>query len=173
MRPGGGKGKGSSFERQCCRELSRFIDPKGKDTLFWRSSISGGRATVERRKGVKNQTQLGDITSIHPKSAWFTKIFFIECKHYKSLDIESSLLTGKGRLAMFWRKLVQQAEESDRHPLLIAKQNFMPTLVLIDANGLVKLDYPNVLVHVMTNPKVCVCLYSQVFLRPAKKGDKS
>lgn len=167
MRRGGGKQKGSAFERQVCRELSRFVDPKGKDTLFWRSAISGGRATVERRKGIKNKTQLGDITCIHSKGEWLTDFFFIECKAYKSLDIESSLLTGKGRLAKFWRKLIEQSDDSERYPLLIAKQNFTPTLVLLDRTGWLKFNRPKVLVESHTM-RVYVCLYSRIFLNKGK-----
>ena len=136
MRPGGGHAKGAAFERDVCRHLSRFVDPHGDDTLFWRSSLSGGRATVQNRKGGKNRSQLGDLTCVHEAGHWLTNLFTVECKFYASLQIESSLLFGKGLLADFWRVHCKLARKHDRHPILIAKQNRRPALVLFDAAGL-------------------------------------
>ena len=63
-RPGYGKQKGSGFERTICHELSMWISHGKHDDLFWRSSMSGGRATVMFKKGGQNRTQNGDITAI-------------------------------------------------------------------------------------------------------------
>lgn len=132
----GSKMKGAAFERKVCVALSRFIDPRSEDTLFWRSSLSGGRATIQNRKGIVNKTQLGDITSVDPRGRWVTDNFFIECKFYGDLDLESSILIDRGRLSKFWRKVVKEAKNAKRHPLLIAKQNRTPILVLTTLNGL-------------------------------------
>mgnify|MGYP001616955594 CR=1 FL=1 len=170
MRAGGGKGKGAAFEREVCRDLSRFVDPKGTDTLFWRSAISGGRATVERRKGIKNRTQLGDITCIHKSGHWLTELFYLECKFYRDLDLASSLLFGKGKLAAFWRETVDKATECEREPLLIARQNRTDALVVFSASGLVKFKSfgykPNVYVTsfpLMPTAFAKVCLYKETF----------
>ena len=133
---GMGKRKGAAFERRICVALSRFIDPDGNDTIFWRSAMSGGRATIQNRKGIANKTQLGDITCVHKAGLWITDNFFIECKFYGDLDLESSILIGRGKLAKFWRKAVKEAKNCKRHPLLIAKQNRTPTLVLTTQEGL-------------------------------------
>src|SRR5690242_5955748 len=99
MKHGGGKQKGSSFERKVCKVLSRFVDPDGTDTHFWRSAMSGGRSTIQRKKGIRNDKQVGDITCVSNKGAWLTDLFLIECKFYKDLNLASGLLFGKGKLA--------------------------------------------------------------------------
>lgn len=137
MRRGGGKQKGAAFERKICWALSRFIDPKGKDTLFWRSAMSGGRATVQARKGIKNTTQLGDITCIDPRGRWITDNYVVECKFYKSLDIETGLLNGRGNLFKFWKHHCKLARKARKKPILIAKQNQTQTLVLMDGPGMI------------------------------------
>ena len=136
MRDGGGKQKGSQFERLICWKLSRFIDPQGEDTLFWRSAMSGGRSTRQAKKGIKNQSQAGDITCIHPDGNWLTQYFVIECKFYADLNLSSSILFGKGKLAGFWRDLNLVAGKANKYPLLIAKQNRIEPLVIMDDNGL-------------------------------------
>lgn len=133
---GKGKRKGSKFERDVCKTLSRYIDPKGTDTLFWRSAMSGGRATVQGRQGIKNQSQLGDITCVSKQGQWLTKNFVLECKTYKDLAIIGFILKRQGRLAKFWRQVKKLSKKNDRHPLLIAKQNSTPTLLITNMAGL-------------------------------------
>lgn len=135
MRKGGGKAKGASFERKVCEDLSRFVEPDGEDTLYWRSAMSGGRGTVQAKKGIKNKTQLGDITCVHSKGEWLTNLFVIECKFYAKLEIESSLLNKKGKLYKFWKQIRKIARKNDRHPILIAKQNRTPILMIFDKKG--------------------------------------
>jgi hypothetical protein len=135
VKPGGGKGKGSGFERKVCVTLSRFVDPGGEDTIFWRSAMSGGRATVQGRKGIANKTQLGDITCVHEKGAFLTEMFVIECKFYGNLDLVAFLFKGKGKLREFWDVLVKQADKHGKNPLLIARQNRLDTLMLTTEKG--------------------------------------
>lgn len=173
MKRGGGKQKGASFERAVCWDLSRFIDPNGDDTLFWRAAMSGGRATVQHRRGIKNQTQAGDISCVHPAGHFLTENFVLECKFYRDLDIEASLLTNRGKLAAFWKVLQALASKHERHPLLIAKQNRTDTLVLFDRPGYsVFKTYkgtPKLLIesHLMG---ALVCMYNDVL--KLKKGAK-
>lgn len=140
LKAGRGKQKGSAFEREICRALSRFIDPTSTDTFFWRSAMSGGRATIQQRKGIKNLTQLGDLTCIHEKGQWFTDMFVVECKHVANLDLVGSMFSGKGKLAKFWQKHCQISRDSHRAPLLIAKQNRVDILVVFDEVGTMKLE---------------------------------
>lgn len=135
--------------------------------------MSGGRATVQSRRGVKNTTQLGDITSVSNKGRWLTDTFVLECKSYKSLDLGASLLFGKGKLATFWRELQKISSDASREPLLIAKQNRTETLVLLTNDGYQKLavEY-NVYPLIMASSRaisnvddVWVCLFKDVFVR--------
>jgi hypothetical protein len=135
MRPGGSKGKGAGFERKVCGKLSRMIQSETDETLFWRSAMSGGRATIQRRSGIQNKTQLGDITCVHADGQWVTANFFIECKFLKNLDIQSALLDGRGKLYAFWKIARREAKSHDRKPLLIARENRSRTLLIIGKAG--------------------------------------
>lgn len=167
---GMGKRKGAAFEREICYALSRFIDPTSTDTFFWRSAMSGGRATVQQRKGIKNLTQLGDLTCIHEKGAWFTELFVVECKHVANLDLIGSLLSGRGKLANFWKKHCQIARDSHRAPLIIAKQNRVDTLAIFDESGMLKLEVftgnqlPIIATSRMLNgEQAFICKFDEVF----------
>ena len=84
MKQGAGKQKGSSFERKICKELSLWITDGERDDLFWRSSNSGGRATIVAVDGTRH-TQSGDISAIHPLGHAFTETFVVECKHHRCI----------------------------------------------------------------------------------------
>jgi hypothetical protein len=135
MRKGGGKPKGSKFEREVCSKLSLWITKGEHKDALWRSSMSGGRATVHVKKGGTNR-QAGDICAVAPEGHVLTDKFYIECKHYKSLDLGNFFLGRNGRLRKFWYKTVAQATKHNRNPMLIAKQNNVPALVLIRAGDL-------------------------------------
>lgn len=137
---GAGKRKGSAFERKVCEKLSRWIQPNTEETLFWRSAMSGGRATVRHARGKKDDTQSGDISCIHPEGAWLTEHFAIECKFYADLDIKSALLKNKGKLAKFWKEIRKVAKKHGKHPMLIAKENRTDTLLLINEEGYTSLN---------------------------------
>lgn len=135
MRRGGGKQKGAAFERKICEQLSRMIQPDTDETLFWRSAMSGGRSTVQHKKGKRNTTQSGDITCVHPDGNWLTAHFFIEAKFYRNLQIQSALLEDRGALANFWRIACNQAQRHKKHPMLIARENRTRTLLLLTPAG--------------------------------------
>jgi hypothetical protein len=130
MRKGGGKGKGSSFERKICKELSLWISKGKRKDLFWRSAMSGGRSTVGRKRGEDLAHQAGDISAVHPEGHILTNSYYIECKHYRSLEL-GRFLFGEGRLATYWSQACREAEAYAREPMLIAKENFTPIMVLL------------------------------------------
>jgi hypothetical protein len=131
MRPGGGKAKGSSFERQICGKLSFWVTHGKRDDCMWRSAISGGRATVRFKKGKTTRSQTGDICSVAREAEAFLNTFIVECKHVKSLDLEAALVHCRGFLVPVWHKLEDEAAKHSKRPLLIARQNRMPTLVFL------------------------------------------
>ncbi len=119
---GSGKRKGSKFEREVCKQLSRWVTNGKREDVFWRSAMSGGRATVAKKAG-RDVRQAGDITSVSPEGHLLTDNYYLECKSYKNLDIDSFLMDGKGKLAKFWLETKRQAAKYLRHPILIAKEN--------------------------------------------------
>jgi hypothetical protein len=125
------KQKGGSFERQICKQLSRWISKGEREDLFSRSAMSGGRATVALKQEETLVNQAGDISSIHPLGHAFIDIFIIECKHYQRLQISSFVLGTGGTLQKFWRDTVKDAKKYKKDPILIAKQNHLPVMFLV------------------------------------------
>ena len=146
MRPGGGKSKGASFEREVCKKLSLWVSHGEREDLFWRSAMSGGRATVGARKGKDLSHQAGDICSVHSDGHKLTDAFFFECKHVKSLQLDQFLIKGTGTLAGFWTKAKQEAKRHNKIPIIIAKQNNWPVL-WIGPSVPSSSDHPTVLNH--------------------------
>lgn len=74
--------KGSSFERKICKDLDKWItgeeDPE--ESIFWRSTTSGARATVRARKGKRTHGQSSDITNIHPRGKYLLQLMVLELK---------------------------------------------------------------------------------------------
>ena|SRR5216684_1523079 len=131
----GSKQKGSALERQIAKTLSLWVTGGKREDCYWRSSMSGGRATIQRRKGVSNKTQTGDITAIDPVGAWLTDRFIIEAKFYKDLDIESGIISNTGRLHKFWIDLVDIGHTINKWPMLVAKENNRPILLVLSSKG--------------------------------------
>jgi hypothetical protein len=135
MRTGGGKSKGSSFEREVAVGLSRWISNGERDDLLWRSSQSGGRATTARKSNKALKTCAGDLSAIHPLGQPFLDSFYTELKAYRDLQY-ASILTDTGHLVNFWKSTIKEAASYGRKPMLIAKQNHKPTLVCLSLSGM-------------------------------------
>jgi hypothetical protein len=161
VRAGGGKAKGGAFERQVCKQLSRWMSRGLRDDLFWRSAVSGGRATISNRNRNKNTTQVGDITAIDPRGAALTGRFVIECKYVKDLDLHGLFFPEQfGHLFAFWTTLQDVAERAGKMPMLIARQNFFPptgSLVCISYNGNITL-FPDVRYEFVRVPPMDMCV---------------
>jgi len=137
VKKGSGKGKGGSFERWVCRELSGWISCEERDDIFWRSAMSGGRATIGLSKGVIRKSQTGDISAVDELGQKFISSFVVECKFYKSMNFQS-LLFGKpvnDSIIGFWRQVVRDSESVAKEPLLVAKQNRSFVVLGVDGMG--------------------------------------
>ena len=131
MKAGGGKQKGAQFERDVCVKLSLWVTGGEKRDCFWRSAMSGGRATISGRKGIDLSRQAGDISAIAPEGHSFTNLFYIEAKFYKSLEIPGFVYGSGGVLSQFWETCKKEAKKHKRQPMLIAKENGRPPLVIV------------------------------------------
>lgn len=125
------KEKGASFERLVCDKLSRWIEPGTARSFFWRSSMSGGRATLRRAAGKVSEDQSGDICSTAAEGHAFLQRFTVECKHVKNLSLGSGAMGTGGELCTFWRQVARDAAKSGKRPLLVARQNAGPILAFI------------------------------------------
>lgn len=130
-KPGMGKEKGGEFERQLCKAFSYWVTNGNRDDIFWRSSMSGGRASLAIKKGTAKRTaQAGDMSYIDMVGSTLLDRFVIEYKFYKDLSI-SSLIYGepKDLIIAFWAQVNRDATASNKYPMLIAKQNFKKILI--------------------------------------------
>lgn len=127
---GGGNRKGSAFERKLCVALSKWVSLGKRKDLFWRTAMSGGRATVMRRKG-EDIRQSGDICAVAPEGHPFTDKWYVEAKFYKDIQLQHWLLTGKGKIQQWWDKACEEADHHMRTPFVVLKENGTPPLLLV------------------------------------------
>lgn len=128
--------KGAAYERMICKRLSLWVSGLERDDLFWRSSMSGGRATVYRKGGgTRVHAQAGDISAVDPQGADLLKLFTIEVKFYADIQVGRMILANRGHLAAFWKQTTDQAIYP-RVPLLFCKQNFLGDFLGTNSAGL-------------------------------------
>ena len=77
--------KGPTFEREICKKLSlwwsRGLDEEEEsDAYFWRTSNSGGRASIRCKGGLRTFGQYGDIAATDPKGQKFLDFVTVELK---------------------------------------------------------------------------------------------
>lgn len=129
MKKGGGKAKGSEFERQVCKALSKWLSGVGNDSLLWRSAMSGGRATIGLKEGVSRSAQSGDISAVDAEAYNFIERYSVECKFVKDLNIQGLIYGTQSGIIQHWGQTCCDANSSGKLPMLIAKQNHKPPLV--------------------------------------------
>jgi hypothetical protein len=131
VRPGGGHAKGSNFERDICRVLTKWITGESRPEIFWRTSTSGGKFTQEAKGGIRGKMP-GDIMSIDKKGAWLLPpdgAFVLECKNVRKVDF-SRVLDGKGNLMEWWGKHYELCRSCGRRPMLIFKESVRKPMVM-------------------------------------------
>ncbi len=131
MKAGRGKVKGGAYERYICKLLSLWVTNGKREDCFWRSAMSGGRATVQNRKGKRiNVRQAGDVTSVSPEGHALTDNYYIECKHVKKLALDQFIVKNTGALAKFWKIACREAKHHGKEPIIIARQNGWTDLII-------------------------------------------
>ena len=131
MKPGMGKQKGAKFERDVCKQLSLWLSDGKQDDLLWRSSMSGGRATLGIKLGnYHRKQQAGDISPISVLGSHLLERFYIECKFYRDLQLANLIVDKPSKLVTFFEETKEQAAKYKKQPWLIAKQNRMPVLLV-------------------------------------------
>jgi len=107
--------KGSSFEREFCKDLSRWwdCDRDGRDDIFWRSSNSGGRATVRAALGKTTAGQYGDVAATCPSGVPLMDFVTIELKRgYSKFTIQDPFDVKTAGAQQQWTKWYEQAVRS-------------------------------------------------------------
>lgn len=130
--------KGSNFEREICKDLSRWwTQDEDRDDVFWRSSNSGGRATVRGRKGKKTYGHAGDIAAVDPIGEPLLKFVTIEVKRgYSSHTFAALLDRPKKAAQQTWEAWIQQAIEAHERSgsfswMIIAKRDQRERIVMM------------------------------------------
>jgi len=72
--------KGGQFEREFAKRLGLWWTDGDRDDVFWRSSNSGGRATIRARSGKGTFGQAGDIAATDPIGLPLLKVMTLELK---------------------------------------------------------------------------------------------
>lgn len=170
------KRKGSAWERKICTKLSLWISDGARANMFSRNVLSGGAFTLAATKG-KELGLPGDIAASHPLAFEFLSKFAVEAKHHKRISLDTYLwdFTGHNFLARVWESTKGQANRVGVHPMIIAKQNQCPAIVLvpIDIGQLAisnsfpagKLHY-----HALHGDRVMLLAFEEMlrFVRPAR-----
>ena len=125
--------KGSQFERDICRQLSLWWTNGESDSVFWRTSNSGGRATVRSRKGLKTKNHYGDIMAVDPIGEPFLKFFTVELKRGYNRHSIADLLDQDKPLYFQWIKKAckEVTEAGSKNWLLIVKRDRRETIVMM------------------------------------------
>lgn len=144
MRKGGGKNKGSEFERKIAKKLSLWWTEEKRDDIFWLTAGSGARATVRAKNGVETKYQYGDISFIDPEGKSLVDYFLIELKTgYPDLGI-MLLIDGKQKnpvLVKWWNKAENEKEFGKRKAtILIIKRDYKHPIIVFDQRTFSKIE---------------------------------
>lgn len=123
--------KGAQFERDFSRQLSMWWSSGKSDELFWRTPMSGGKATVNQ-----SGTHAGDVRAVLPEGEGFTELFTLELKcGYPEADLQRVLDgTGSKHLLFDFIKQVRRDQNltNSNHWMLVVKRDRKKPLVFLD-----------------------------------------
>ena len=128
--------KGSSWEREFSRDLSLWWSGGKASDLFWRSSQSGGRATVRRRKGLSTRGHCGDITATDSVGELLIRYVTIELKRgYSRHTVHDMFDKPANGAKQEWEKWILQAYQAKKNAgtpywMIVAKRDRREAVVL-------------------------------------------
>jgi len=130
MKKGGGKSKGSGYERVVSRFLTKWLTGEETPYRFYRSPSSGAVATVTRSENIS-----GDIISVKNEADFFTRIFSVEIKTgYKDADFFQHFKDMKNDvIKTFWIQCCTDADMAKKQPMLIFKKTGLKPIIGINS----------------------------------------
>ena len=137
--------KGGNFEREICRTLSKWWTHGKRDDVFWRSSQSGGRATLRFKKGKSTFGSYGDIAATDPIGGPLLKFATIELKrgssHGTPWDLFESPITNAVRP---FEAALHQARSSSKQAgslgwMLIARRDRKAAILYMERDLCIRL----------------------------------
>jgi hypothetical protein len=148
MKPGGGKAKGSGFEGQIAKKLTKALEP----LTFIRTQGSGARVggknfeTMGKMFGADAlKLFVGDVVPTNERDSNLTFLWSVETKFYKTQDNFTSLASGSANLYKWFKESEEDAKKIDKQPLLVFKWNHTSIFVacsIVDAVNASNLGIP-------------------------------
>lgn len=134
--------KGASFERELAGILSDWwIGKKNSgETLFWRTSNSGGRATVRGKKGKGTRGHCGDIGATDSTGEPLMKLVTLEIKRGYSKYTIFDLVDKSSKAALQeWESWYQQVTEAQQRSgsfswMIISRRDQRNSIVFFPKN---------------------------------------
>ncbi len=129
--------KGSGFEREVCKLLSRWWTNGKRDDVFWRTAGSGAMAKTRSKRNKKTFGQCGDVQATDPIGQPLINVCSIELKRGYSRNTFSDLIEKPDNAAeQAYEKFFNQAVEDHKNAeslswMLIAKRDRKQPLVFI------------------------------------------
>lgn len=129
MRKGGGKQKGSQWERDVARFFTKWVTGKETPLLFWRTPGSGSFVTNKVSTDAS-----GDIISILPEGRFFTNVISCELKiGYDDVDLFKHFKNTKNNtLEAFWNQCLRDANQVNKYGMLIYKKKGYNAIIGIE-----------------------------------------
>ena len=150
-----GHSKGSSYEREICKLLSMWWTDNERDDIFWRTSISGGRAKTRQKAGKKTFGQYGDIQATDPIGQPLIDLCLIEIKRgYGSASFMDEM-DRKGKKESIWGEWFSKMEKDIKTAkipfwILIVRRNRKKALIFLPR------ALRQILVHVSSGLSTCL-----------------
>ena len=126
-RKGRGMAKGSSFERDICKQLSLWWTDGERNDIFWRTSGSGARAKVRSKTGKSTFGQHGDVQATDPIGQPLIDLCSIELKRGYNKAIINDFIDSKKKPEL--RVFIEQAitdcrlRDDDSEWILLVKRD--------------------------------------------------
>ncbi len=107
------KAKGNAYERKICEILSLWWSEGKNDSLFWRTSNSGGRATTRAKKNKKTFNAHSDIAATDPSAQPLIDFITFELKKgYNRFTIQDLLDKPQKAAEQKYEEWFRKARES-------------------------------------------------------------
>lgn len=137
------KTKGTNYERDFAKRLSLWWTYGQLQDAFWRTSLSGGKATI-----TNSTVQVGDICAIRPIAIPLENCVVFELKrgYTKTLILDWLLLGSTSLVGQWWEKGIQQSIDTNRKFILIVKHDHYPEVAFMQTE-LIPSNPPRKLIH--------------------------
>jgi len=132
-----GHGKGSSFEREICKQLSLWWTYGKSNDIFWRTAGSGAMAKTRSKTGNRAFGQYGDIQATDPQGQRLIDLCSIELKRGYSKNTFADVIDKANNAAQqIFESFIEQAvldsyNSNARTWMLITKRDRREALVFI------------------------------------------